>query len=265
MAACPGSRRRILRSASVICWPLACRPGGGRASTLAQRCCASGSSRSPAAMPISTTPRRCATTRCSSSSAAARRTAPPPSPVRPPSPASKIASTVARWSGWLARWLPSISGKRALGTRAARPPGAHPAGPGRHGGPGAWHAGGGGYHAYYGQHRYHPLLDFAGDTGQLITAVLRPGNAHSNRLVVLVLRRLLRRLRAAWPGVPVELRWEAIAASLLAQAQAKSEAASEAKVRLAARCGIRRPHGPSSGGRCTKPRYSPKGRTPASS
>lgn len=119
------------------------------------------------------------------------------------------------------------------------------------------------YHAYYRQHMYHPLLVFDGETGQLITAVLRPGNAHGSRLVVLVLRRLLRRLRAAWPGVSVELRadsgfavprlyqWcednrvhytiglipnprlEAIAAPLLAEAQAKSEAANGAKVRLA--------------------------------
>jgi hypothetical protein len=120
------------------------------------------------------------------------------------------------------------------------------------------------YHAYYRQHMYHPLLVFDGDTGQVITAVLRPGTAHGSRLVVLVLRRLVRRLRAAWPGVQVELRadsgfavprlyqWcednrvhytiglipnprlEAIAAPLLAAAQAKSTAADGATVRLAA-------------------------------
>ena len=32
------------------------------------------------------------------------------------------------------------------------------------------------YHGYYGQHMYHPLLVFDGDTDQLITALLRPGN-----------------------------------------------------------------------------------------
>ena len=62
------------------------------------------------------------------------------------------------------------------------------------------------YHGYYRQHMYHPLLVFDGDTGHLITAVLRPGNVHGSRFVVLVLRRLLRKLRAAWPYVPVELR-----------------------------------------------------------
>jgi hypothetical protein len=50
------------------------------------------------------------------------------------------------------------------------------------------------------------LLVFDADTGQVITAILRPGNVHGSRFVVLVLRRLLRRLRAAWPAVTVELR-----------------------------------------------------------
>ena len=119
------------------------------------------------------------------------------------------------------------------------------------------------YHGYYGQHMYHPLLVFDGDTGQLITAVLRPGNVHASRLVVLVLRRLLARLRAAWPAVAVDLRadsgfatprlyaWceanrvpytiglvpnpalERLAAPLLAEAQAQSAAQDGAKVRLA--------------------------------
>ena len=119
------------------------------------------------------------------------------------------------------------------------------------------------YHGYYRQHMYHPLLVFDGDTGQLVTAVLRPGNVHGSRFVVLVLRRLLRKLRAAWPGIPVELRadsgfavprlyaWceanavdytiglipnavlEARAAPLLARAQAESREHDGAKVRLA--------------------------------
>jgi Transposase DDE domain group 1 len=119
------------------------------------------------------------------------------------------------------------------------------------------------YHGYYRQHMYHPLLAFDGDTGQLITAVLRPGNVHGSRFVVLALRRLLRKLRAAWPGVPVEVRadsgfatprlfaWceaqqvdytiglipnpvlERRAAALLAQARAQSAEREGAKVRLA--------------------------------
>lgn len=119
------------------------------------------------------------------------------------------------------------------------------------------------YHGYYGQHMYHPLLVFDGDTGQLVTAVLRPGNAHGGRGAVAVLKRLVRARRAQWPDVPLELRadsgfalpalyayceqagidytiglvpnarLEAIAAPLLAEAQAQSAAQGGVKVRLA--------------------------------
>jgi Transposase DDE domain group 1 len=119
------------------------------------------------------------------------------------------------------------------------------------------------YHGYYRQHMYHPLLVFDADTGQVITAILRPGNVHGSRFVLLVLRRLLRRLRAAWPAVAVEVRADsgfaiprlyawceaeqvtytiglipnpvlaARAAPLVAAAQTQSAAQGGAKVRLA--------------------------------
>ena len=62
------------------------------------------------------------------------------------------------------------------------------------------------YHGYYRQHMYHPLLVFDGETDQLITAVLRPGNAHGSTGVVAVLKRVVRALRARWPGVAIEVR-----------------------------------------------------------
>src|SRR3712207_153845 len=62
------------------------------------------------------------------------------------------------------------------------------------------------YHAFYGQHMYHPLLIFDGDTNQLITAVLRPGNAHVSRGGVAILKRLLPVLQQRWPGVQLVLR-----------------------------------------------------------
>jgi hypothetical protein len=119
-----------------------------------------------------------------------------------------------------------------------------------------------GYHGYYRQHMYHPLLVFDGDTGHLITAILRPGRCHGSRFAVLVLRRLVRRLRQAWPRVAIALRadsgfaiprlyaWceahqvsytiglipnptlEALAAPLLARAQATSTRLGGIKVRL---------------------------------
>ena len=38
------------------------------------------------------------------------------------------------------------------------------------------------YHGYYGQHMYHPLLVFDGESGHLITALLRAGNTHAIQL-----------------------------------------------------------------------------------
>jgi hypothetical protein len=120
-----------------------------------------------------------------------------------------------------------------------------------------------GYHGYYRQYMYHPLLVFDGETGHLITAVLRPGRCHGSRFAVLVLRRLVRRLRQAWPRVAITLRadsgfaiprlyaWceahrvsytiglipnpalEQLAAPLLAQAQATSTRLGGWKVRVA--------------------------------
>jgi len=65
------------------------------------------------------------------------------------------------------------------------------------------------YHGYYGQHMYHPLLVFDGETNQLVAAVLRPGNSHAGRGAVAVLKRVVGRLREAWPEVEVEIRADA--------------------------------------------------------
>src|SRR4051812_29605934 len=65
------------------------------------------------------------------------------------------------------------------------------------------------YHGYFGQHQYHPLLVFDGDTGQIITALLRPGNAHAGASALSVLKRLIARLREEWPQVRIELRADA--------------------------------------------------------
>lgn len=65
------------------------------------------------------------------------------------------------------------------------------------------------FHGYYGQHMYHPLLVFDGETGQLITAVLRPGTVHAGHRALAILQRIVARLRAQWPGVAVTLRADA--------------------------------------------------------
>jgi hypothetical protein len=65
------------------------------------------------------------------------------------------------------------------------------------------------YHGYYQQHMLHPLLVFDGDTGQLITAVLRPGTVHAGHGVLAILRRIVDRLRERWPGVAITIRADA--------------------------------------------------------
>jgi hypothetical protein len=66
------------------------------------------------------------------------------------------------------------------------------------------------YHGYYQEHILHPLLVFDGDTGQLITAVLRAGNTHASRGTLAILRRIVRRLREAWgEDVQIEIRADA--------------------------------------------------------
>jgi Transposase DDE domain group 1 len=118
------------------------------------------------------------------------------------------------------------------------------------------------YHGYYRQHMYHPLLVFDGETGQLVTAVLRRGNTHGSTGVVAVLKRVVRALRARWPDVTIEVRldsggavpaiydWceaagiaytiglvtnprlKALAAPLVAEAQRQRAASGAEKVRL---------------------------------
>jgi hypothetical protein len=65
------------------------------------------------------------------------------------------------------------------------------------------------YHGYYGQHMYHPLLVFDGESGHLITALLRAGNTHGSHSSVAILKRMVGRLRDRWPEVAIEIRADA--------------------------------------------------------
>jgi hypothetical protein len=65
------------------------------------------------------------------------------------------------------------------------------------------------YHGYFRQHMYHPLLVFDGETGQLITAILRPGTAHAGHGALAILKRIVARLRERWSGVTIEIRADA--------------------------------------------------------
>jgi hypothetical protein len=53
---------------------------------------------------------------------------------------------------------------------------------------------------YYEEHMYHPFLVFDGRTGFPLAAVLRPGNTHASHGALAVLKRLIKKLKQAYPG-----------------------------------------------------------------
>lgn len=65
------------------------------------------------------------------------------------------------------------------------------------------------FNGAYGQHMYHPMLVFERHTGCLLVARLRPGNASSHARIVPMLLRLVPRLQAAFPDIPIKLRGDA--------------------------------------------------------
>ncbi len=62
------------------------------------------------------------------------------------------------------------------------------------------------YHGYYRSHILHPLLIFDGESGDLIAAVLRPGNKGAAFQAVAVLRRVVAAIQKALPTVQIEVR-----------------------------------------------------------
>ena len=65
------------------------------------------------------------------------------------------------------------------------------------------------YNQYYGHHCYLPLFLFEGLSGQFITAALRPGKRPTGAENAMIVRRVLERLRAAWPQTRIILRGDA--------------------------------------------------------
>jgi len=62
------------------------------------------------------------------------------------------------------------------------------------------------FNGYYGQFMYNELLFHDGQTGQLILPVLRPGNSHSNRWYVAILKRIVKRIRTEYPDIKIYIR-----------------------------------------------------------
>jgi Transposase DDE domain group 1 len=65
------------------------------------------------------------------------------------------------------------------------------------------------FHGYYDQYMYHPLVIYDADTGELITVVLRPGNRHASYGVVSILKRIVPKLKGAFPQAEILIRGDA--------------------------------------------------------
>ena len=62
------------------------------------------------------------------------------------------------------------------------------------------------FNGYYGHFMYNELFFHDGDTGQIIVPVLRPGNSHSNKWYVAILKRVIQKIKGAYPEMEIVVR-----------------------------------------------------------
>lgn len=62
------------------------------------------------------------------------------------------------------------------------------------------------FNGYYGQFMYNELFFHDGETGQIILPVLRPGNSHSNKWYVSILKRIIIKIREKYPDIEIIIR-----------------------------------------------------------
>lgn len=62
------------------------------------------------------------------------------------------------------------------------------------------------FNGYYGHFMYNELFFHDGQTGQIIVPVLRPGNSHSNKWYVAILKRIVGRIRDRYPDMEIVIR-----------------------------------------------------------
>lgn len=62
------------------------------------------------------------------------------------------------------------------------------------------------FNAFYDEYCYQPLHIYEGQSGKLITSILRPGRRMKGREIVSILSRLLARIRKSWPRTAIFLR-----------------------------------------------------------
>jgi hypothetical protein len=65
------------------------------------------------------------------------------------------------------------------------------------------------FHGYYDQYMYHPLVIYDAETGELITSVLRAGNRHASYGVLSILKRIVPKLKKAFPRTEIIIRGDA--------------------------------------------------------
>ena len=65
------------------------------------------------------------------------------------------------------------------------------------------------FNAYFNGYCYQPLHIYEGQTGKLITTVLRPGRRPTGKEIVTILKRVIAYLRRAWPDMAILLRGDA--------------------------------------------------------
>lgn len=62
------------------------------------------------------------------------------------------------------------------------------------------------FNGYYGQYMYNELFFHDGHTGQIIVPILRPGNSHSNKWYVAILKRVIKKIQAVYPDIRIIIR-----------------------------------------------------------
>jgi hypothetical protein len=62
------------------------------------------------------------------------------------------------------------------------------------------------FNAYYDEYCYQPLFIFEGRSGKLIASILRPGKRPGGKETRAIIKRVVHRIRAAWPKVGILLR-----------------------------------------------------------
>lgn len=69
------------------------------------------------------------------------------------------------------------------------------------------------FNAFHDMYCYMPMHIYEGKSGKLVAAILRPGKRPSGKEIVSILKRIVRKIRLAWPGVGIMIRGDSHYAS----------------------------------------------------